>query len=204
MANDIVPETWSEKCKISIQEEGTGKTNYQYEAITDTVDIDEGEKGIEAIPNTKGGRLVKFLPEEMSTVTFEAYPIYAGSATATSATVAGGFDDMLHPTTGTYAEPLDIENNTLRKRFRVAILWTNDLENASAHTAVAAGSYAFRWIGCGFITSAKKSFTDGVLKFTVEFKIPTFVKLGTSNIKKQSTPTNALTLLATFSNTANW
>lgn len=201
MANDIVPESWSEKAKISIQEEGTGKTNYQYEAITDTIDIDEGEKGIEAMPNTKGGRIVKFLPEEMTTVTFEAYPLYGGTI---SGTTAGGYDDMLHPTTGGYTEPLDISNNTYRKRYRIAILWTNDLANTSANTAVATASYAFRWIGCGFITSAKKSFTDGALKFTVEFKIPPFTKLGTANIKKQSTPTNALTVLATFTDTAQW
>jgi len=71
-----VPELWSERAKIAICVEGG--SDVAFEADTETTDVDLGDKDIEAIATLKGGRLVKYIPQEITTITLEAYPLQAG------------------------------------------------------------------------------------------------------------------------------
>lgn len=192
-----VPETWSERAKISICVEAG--TNIQFETLTDTVDVDLGDKDIEAIATMKGGRLVKYIPQEMTTITLEAYPLEAGTKSGTTGT---GFFDLMNTVDST--QPLSISVDLVRNRYRMAMLWTNDTSNTSAHTSVASGSYALRIVGCGFFTSVKPSYTDGVVKFTVQMKCPAFKKDGTANVNIGSCDTTAaLVALTSFTNASN-
>ena len=70
-------DAWMETCLVAI-----GKIGYpdvQFAALTETVDIDIGEKGIEGLPLTSGGRVTKFNAQGDHSVTFEAYPLEAGN-----------------------------------------------------------------------------------------------------------------------------
>lgn len=190
-----VPETWSERGKISICVEGG--SDVQFETDTDTFDCDLGDKDIEAIATLKGGRLVKYIPQEMTVITLEAYPIEAGTATGTT---GKGFFDLMHSQDA--SQPVSVSVDHVRNRYRLVALWTNDTTNTTAHGAIASGSYALRIIGCGFFTSVKPSYTDGVVKFTVQMKCPPFKKDGSANINIGSCDATAtMTAVTTFSAT---
>lgn len=190
-----VPETWSERGKVAICVEGG--SDVDFEILTDTTDIDMGDKDIEAIATMAGGRLVKYIPQEVTTITLEAYPLEAGTA---SGSTGKGFFDLMN--TQDASQPVSVSVDLVRNRYRMALLWTNDTGNASADAAVASGSYALRIIGCGFFTSVKPSYTDGVVKFTVQMKCPPFKKDGTANVNIKSCDTTAtMAALTTFSST---
>jgi len=75
-----------EKCLIGISK--IGKEEVQFASETETADFDIGEKDMEGLALTNGGRITKFTPEGDSTITFEAYPLEAGAGK--------GFFDLLH------------------------------------------------------------------------------------------------------------
>ena len=156
-----------------------------------------GDKDIEAIATMKGGRLVKYIPQEITTITLEAYPLEAGTDTGTT---GKGFFDLMNTQDAT--QPVSISVDHVRNRYRIALLWTNDTGNASADAAVASGSYALRIVGCGFFTSVKPSYTDGVVKFTVQMKCPPFKKDGSANINlKSCDATTTMAALTAFTAT---
>jgi hypothetical protein len=197
------PETWSEKAKVSIAKENGD--DILFGSLTETIDIDLGDKDIEQIATTSGGRLVKYNPQDITTVTLEVYPLEAGTLTgAATASDGTGFFDLMN--TGESDEPQQISVNHTRERYRIAILWTNDISSDTyAHSEIASERLGLRFVGCGFFTSVKPSFTDGVLKFTVQMKIPAFKKDGTANIKIESgNGTAILPALGSFTDTGNW
>ena len=73
------------------------------------------------------------------------------------------------------------------------VLWTDDTTVTSA-TDATTGSYdGMRFVlKNGYVTSAKPSFTDGVLKYTVSMKFPAFAKDGTANGLIESTDGSAV------------
>jgi len=189
----VYQDAWSEMALISIASSGQA-TDTEFAAFTETIDIDRGDKDIDAVVNVKGGRIVKKIPEDMTTVTFEAYPIDIG--------VTSGLSQQFNRTYDV-AQPLSSTNTFYRDKMRVAILWTDDITATSGAGAVASGSQAYRFTAKnGYITSSKPSFTDGVLKFTFQFKFPPFIKTGTGNITEESTDSSAaITALGTYTAT---
>jgi hypothetical protein len=197
-------ETWSERAKVSIALEGG--SDITFEALTETIDVDLGDKAIETVKTTKGGRLVKYTPQDDSTITLEAYPVEAGTTTANKSSYNGtGFFDLLNTSATSQFQPIQISGDLNRDRVRCSILWTNDSTNINAAGGIIAGPKALRIVGCGFVTSAKPSFTDGVLKFSVSITVPSFKKDGTANIKMESTDgTQPLGGLSSFTASTNW
>ena len=63
---------WSEVGNVGITKKGGSEV--QFATVTETVDIDVGAKDIEVVANLAGGRLVKFSPQDITTITLEAYP----------------------------------------------------------------------------------------------------------------------------------
>lgn len=82
----MVDDAWMEECLIGISV--IGGEEVQFSSVTETADFDIGEKDIEGLALTNGGRVTKHTPEGDSTITFEAYPLEAGSGR--------GFFDLLH------------------------------------------------------------------------------------------------------------
>ena len=180
MTAAAVDDAWMEVCLIGISIQAG--SDIQFAALTETVDFDIGEKDIEGIPLVNGGRVTKFTPEGDSSITFEAYPLEAGTDTGTT---AKGFFDLMH--TVDSSVPIRITNDRNRDKYRVLVLWTNDPTPTTAQS-VTTNTYSALRIGMadGHFTSVKPSFTDGTLKFTVTFKVAAFDKAAAGNVMMES------------------
>ena len=119
MTAAAVDDAWMEVCLIAISK--AGGSDLQAAGETMTVDFDIGEKDIEGIPLVNGGRMTKWTPEGDSSITFEAYPLEAGTDTGTT---LKGFYDLMH--TVDAVVPIRITNDRNRDKYRVLVLWTND------------------------------------------------------------------------------
>lgn len=196
-------DAWMEKCKISISAQSG--TDVKFEGLTETVDIDLGEKDIEGIALVNGGRVTKITPETDTTITLEAYPVEAGSDDISAATSGTGFFDLLHAEDT--SQPAAISNTTARSEYRLAILWTDDTTvTIAADSLTSSNNKGLRITGAnGYITSVKPSFTDGTLKFTITFKVAAFDKAGNAQILLESTDgTATMTALASYTSSAKW
>ena len=174
------PTTWSELANVGITI--LDGSEVQFATITETVDIDIGDKDFDAIATLKGGRLVKFNPQDVTTITLEAYPLEAGS----SSTTGNGFFDLMNTQDAT--QPVSIAVDHQRDQYQMVVLWTEDTDVTTAGSAVTNSNEALRIVAKnGYFTGVKPAFTDGVLKFTVTFKCPPFTKAGTANVTMEST-----------------
>jgi hypothetical protein len=165
---------------IAISKEGG--SDIQFASLTETVDFDIGEKDIEGVALTNGGRVTKWTAEGDSSITFEAYPLEAGTQTGTDGT---GFFDLMHSVDA--SAPLRITNDRNRDKYRVLVMWTNDPTVATGQ-AITTDTYSALRIGLadGHFTSVKPSFTDGILKYTITYKCTAFDKLGVGNVMMES------------------
>jgi|6_EtaG_2_1085325.scaffolds.fasta_scaffold170009_2 hypothetical protein len=174
-----IPDSWSETAFVSIAiKSGSWQT---FQALTETIDVDMGEKAVEWVPDIAGGRISKFTPQAETTVTLEAYPIEAGTA-ATTATAGTGFFDLMYANTTT-TQPQSITSSRDRLNVKIVLLWTtvSGTTTATESLATATTDAALRMqFAEGYVTSIKPSFTDGIVKFTIEAKFPPFNKSGTS------------------------
>jgi len=178
------PDVWDEVALVNISCTATGFTaEMNVACLTETINIDMGDKDGESIPSICGGRLWKKTPQADTSITFEGYPIDAGDTDATS---PGGL--MLHFFgSSDTTQPLSGTNSRARNTYRVTILWTDDSATGTARGTVTTACYALRYDfqNCYFV-SCKPSFTDKVLKATWIFKCPAFNKAGTANMTAQS------------------
>ena len=197
-------DTWSELAKVAITAQSGAEVHF--DSITETIDIDIGAKDFDVISTLAGGRLVKFTPQEPTTITLEAYPVEAG--THSGATGHGFFDLFWGADT---SQPLQIDANVLsRNKYRMVIMWTTD-QTSTTYAESQVGSpanSALRIIAAdGYFTSVKPSFTDGLLKFTVTFKVPPVDKTGADNIRIESidgSATATLTALGSYTSTVKY
>lgn len=197
---------WSETALIAISAQAG--TNVKFACMTETVDIDIGDKDFDVIAGLCGSRLIKFTPEDVTTVTLEAYPLEAGTMNLTATTLSGtGFFDLMH--TVDTAQPLVVPVDRTRTPYRIAIMWTDKTTETDATAAITAPTNtALRFVAAGgYFTSVKPSFTDKVLKFTVTYKVPPFDSSGSANIKIESvagSATATLTSLASYTSTVKF
>ncbi len=193
-------DSWSEIGYVSITAQGG--TAVEFRCLTETIDIDIGEKSFDVMNTMCGGSVVKFTPQEPTELTFEAYPVEAGTDTGAT---GKGFFDLLHTADAT--QPISVPIDFLRNKYRVTMTWADAvLANAEAIIPTATTVSGLRIIcSDGFFTSAKPSFTDGVLKWTVTYKVPAFDKSGSANVKVESTDGSAdLTAPAAYTSSTKW
>ncbi len=195
-------DSWSELALVAISAQSGA--DVQFASITETVDVDIGDKDFDVIATLSGGRLVKFTPQEPTTITLEAYPLDAGTDTGTTGM---GFHDLLHTQDTTQPQVIPVDRT--RSKYRVAIMWTDSTSITDATTQVISPTNdALRIVASdGYFTSIKPSFTDGLLKFTVAYKVPPFDKSGSANVKIESvsgTATSTLTALASYTSAVKW
>jgi len=182
----LTGEAWQETFLVEIAVQGATLGVANMEGITETIDIDQGEKDFDQIVLGNGGRLEKLTPEGITTVTFECYPQQVGSGDISAADPAVGFFDLLNQEDTTF--PLKISGTTARDRVRVAIMWTDDTTaNDASDVLAAASNKGIRLTFAeGFVTSVKPSFTDGILKVTMMVKFAPFDSSGVNNIQFES------------------
>ncbi len=203
MATD--PDAWSELALVGIAAQGG--TDVKFASITETIDIDIGEKGFDVISTLSGGRLVKFTPAEPTTITLEAYPVEAATEGFTTATTGTGFFDLMN--TYDVSQPLLASMDRNRNKFRICVLWTDKTTetDATAELVTPTNSGLRVVASDGFFTSVKPSFTDGILKFTVTYKVPPYDKDGNANVMIESisgSTTATMTQLASYTSTVKW
>lgn len=188
---------WSETALVTIAKYATtGGTDVQFAALTETIDIDIGDKDIDQIASVAGGRLIKKIPQDITTITFEGYPTDIDSAGGT------GVSQMFHGGTWDTTEPMAVTSSLGRDKFRIAVLWTDDTTATGATGTTAATTNSYRIIFAhAYMVSCKPSFTDGVLKFTFSFKCPAFNPNGIALIKEDSGDATALTALTSYNST---
>jgi len=197
----MAQESWSETALIAISAQGG--SDVQFACLTETVDIDIGDKDFDSINTLCGGRLPKFNPQGPTTITLEAYPVQAGTDTGTT---GEGFFDLMNTADAT--QPVSISVDRTRRKYRMTILWTNKATAVSATEILqtSASNEGLRIVAAdGYFTSVKPSFTDGILKWTIMFKVEAFDKSGSANVKIESTDGTAdLPALAAYTSAVKW
>jgi len=203
MANTIG--TWSETALITISRWGSSAgttTNENLHGITETIDIDLGEKGVDQIPTLGGGRLMKKTPQDITNITLELYTLGIGGDGAVSAvtapTVCNGLEAFFADATDT-TEPLASKMTRTRTPYRLSFLWTDDTTATGALQTTAATTNSKRLSFAFFyLTSHKITYTDGVYKVTAIFTGPAFNRNGVSNMNFESGNATALPALTDF------
>lgn len=179
-AANAVDDAWMEVCFVSVC--ALDGSDVQFAGLTETLDWDIGDKDIEGTPLVNGGRVTKFMPEGDTTLTMEAYPLEVGTD---SGSTGKGFFDLVHSQDSVV--PLRVINDHNRTKYRVLALWTNDSTVTTAQSATAESSSALRiGLAGGYFTSAKPSFTDDILKYTITYKCAAFDKSGSGNVMMES------------------
>ena len=177
-------DSWQRHALITVDD---GSTAVNMHSITETIELDIGEREYDQINLLNLGQIAKHGPVGITTVTFEGYNLQAGTDGAGTAT---SFWDLFadKPDMDSGDPLLNTITNTVT-RYRIAILWTNDGTCTAGTTAVTSGAtYAgkrFMLADCTCV-SCKDSFTDGVLKSTLVFKGTTFDSAAAGNVKIES------------------
>ncbi len=196
------PSAWQEVAIVTIKpHNGTAR---EFMAITETIDISQGDYPGESIMSLAGGRIWKQSPEEDGEITLELYPVKIDDLDngGLAQQFNGGTIDATQPLTTDTTWTAGVSRQ--RTGFLVAILWTDD---TGASDAIASFGSAGDWVAKRFycknarFTSHKADFTDKNLKITATFKFPAMTKSGTaknwawesSNIVNSTTTFPALT-----------
>src|SRR3990167_207612 len=172
---------WAKEALVAITAQAGAEVAFA--ALTNTIDIDPGEKGFESIPMLNGGRVLKFAPHTDITVTMEAYFLDAGTDSGAS---GKSFWDLVH--TQDTSQPVQVSVDRTRTKYRLAIMWVDSTSiTDAAAQVVTPTNRALRFVASdGYFTSVKPSYTDKHLKFTVAFKVPPFDTSASANVKIES------------------
>ena len=185
MAQANEPDAWTERFLLTIQKKGGSATNY-YVHLT-TYDITGGDKDFTQIANGKGGRIKNFSPQTEIEVTMEGYATQVGNTE--------GFFDLVHSTTADTSQPLSFPTDHSRDLFLLAVMHTTGT-TISATAVTVAGDRALRdAFKNGHFVGLTQSFTDGIVKFTLKYKVTPFAKDASSNITYESTDGSASNIL---------
>ena len=132
------PDAWTEFAMITIEK--ANGTDFEWMAITETIDISEGDYPGESVMNIAGGRIWKESPQEDGEITLEMYPVqvaYEDDGGLFQKWV-GGTIDSSEPLVSDISEAAGVDRP--RDRFRVSILCTNDAAVGAADGTTAAES----------------------------------------------------------------
>jgi hypothetical protein len=186
---------WTELALVEVQKYGDTDA-YQFGAITDTVDLDIGDRPIESTALINGGRIVKYTPEEDTTVTLEIFPVGA-KANQTTPTGLGNwfYGDVTGTTQGAGAGTYYINTHS-RYKFRVVVLWTSlyplPVGSNTVSGALASGDHLRVSFWGSYLTSCKLAYTDDILTGTVNFVCPPYTKAGAGVIAVEEAVTQTL------------
>ena len=157
-------------------------SNMDFKAIVETVDVSGGAKDFEGIATIAGGRLKKQNPQEDIEVTLEGYAVEVGS----TSTTGNGFYDLMY--TQDTSQPLSVSTDHTHSEYQLVVLATDNTSQTNATSATSSGDDAMRWVfKNGHFTKVDASFTDGVWKFTINFKVTPFDKSRNANVTFEST-----------------
>ena len=145
-------DAWQRIAFVSV-ESGTSAApiHMTYQALTETIDIDMGERDLDVINLLNLGQIPKHGPVGICTVTLEGYPLQAGTSdqstvsgtSKTSGLAKGYFEAFANAGHADTSQPLDLDMSNTLTRYRLSVLWTNQArlsETASTSSDSGAGS----------------------------------------------------------------
>lgn len=194
----MAQDQWTELALIEIQRFNDSNA-YQFGSLTDTIDLDIGDKAIESTPLVNGGRVVKYTPEADSTITLEIFPVGVRGNQPTPAGLMNWFYGDEAGTTHGTGKGFKFINKNSRYKFRVAVLWTSTFPLPASVSGVQTSGDHFRisfW-GC-YLTSCKIAYTDDILTGTVSFVCPPFTKAGSGAIGIEEANTQELPAMQNY------
>ncbi len=138
-------DAWQRTAVISVEcdnEAGASYIKLQYEALSETIDIDTGERDLDVVNLLNLGQIPKHGAIGICTITFEGYPQEAGTGQTAGAAIGtpeggvakGYFDAYAYIPTRTMqsgsdadeTQPFETTMTNTATKFRVAVLWTNE------------------------------------------------------------------------------
>lgn len=139
-------DAWQRQAFISVENSSTVKL--QYESVSETIDIDTGEREFDVINLLNLGQIPKHGSAGICTITFEGYPLQAGTADtsgSTRGTPSGGvgtgfFDVFANVQNLVSSGELDVDVSNTLTRYRIAILWTDDADLTGTMSAANDGA----------------------------------------------------------------
>lgn len=188
-----MPDQWTEIAWVAISDEDGNQ--YQFGTITDTIDVSWGARDIESIATVSAGRVTKFIPEEITEINLEIFPVGISSAGTTPNGIHGWFMGL---------SPTDTEGivTFTRKKFRVTVLWTTATGITDAAGAIGSGdSLRVSFWNC-YLTNATMDFTDDLLKASCTFKCPAYDRAGSGLIKAEEADDAILATLGAYAGAA--
>lgn len=189
---------WTELAMIEIQRYDEA-TPYLFGGLTDTLDFDIGDKAIESTALLNGGRIIKYTPEDDTTVTLEIFPVGAKADQLTPTGLMNWFyGDVTGTSHGASAGTYYINTHS-RYRFRVTALWTSIYPLPSAVSgALAQGDHLRISFWNSYLTSCKISYTDDILTGAVNFVCPPYTKAGAGVIAVEEANAQTLPVMEDF------
>ena len=194
-------DAWQRQAIVEITD---GSSTMAMETLTETIDIDMGEREIDIINLINLGQIPKHGAIGITSVTIEGYPLQAGSAG--TGTAYGFWDIFASKPVVDNSQPLDVDISNTLTRYRVAVMMTDDPNATTAGGSTAASTAAMRFVMAEcFSVSCKTSFTDGIMKQTLILKGVAFDKSAAANIKMESHNDGAMVSLGTYTpGTTKW
>lgn len=194
-------ESWQETALLTLKQ-GSGSTAYNFALITESFEMNTGEKGVEGLATVSGGRIVKYTPEGDTEFTAKIVPIGIGTDDMTN---MEGFWNKFQPQTSDGYTQNGVLNRAFNKRIRnkytVSIMQTSGTYPADATLASPTGADALRMsMRNAYITKCTQSFgTSDGLTGEITIKCPAFDKSGASNLLFESCAANGATAIAILS-----
>ncbi len=198
VAATAMPDAFSELCLIGVTSEDDLNNELEFAGYTEDITWDTGDKDIEGVALTSGGRVVKPIPMTDESVTMKVYPVTVDNT-------EGGFVQLFHPDISKdTSEPFVCTSTAQRKKHRLIFLWSSDLPAAaSAVPQPGAPSYRIQVINA-YMTGYKLNYDDKILSAETTFKWAPFSRAGIGNKREESTTggTQATAQLALATNSA--
>ena len=195
----IVYESWQETALLTLMQ---GSTAYNFALITESFEVNTGEKAVEGVATVSGGRITKWTPEGDTEFTAKIIPIGIGTDDLTN---LEGFWNKFQPQTSNGYTQNGVLNRAFNKRFRntytVCVMQTSGTYPASANLASPTSADAKRVsMRNAYITKCTQAFgTSDGLTGEITIKVPAFAKDGSSNILDESCSANGATAIGVLS-----
>lgn len=188
-----MPDQWTEIAFVAISDEDGNE--YEFGTITDTIDISWGSRDVEQVAMVSAGRVAKFIPEDLTEITLEIYPVGISSSGTTPNGIHGWFMGLAPTATSGIVQ-------FTRKKFRVTVLWTTLSTVSAAAGALTSGDhFRLSFWNC-YLTDANLDFTDDIVKSTVTFKCLPYNRAASGMIKAEEADEGTLSALGTYSGAA--
>lgn len=186
MAQDSRPDAWDKSSRTLLTIKEKGGTARSFRTIITSTDKTGGVKDFDTIYNYAEGCIKNHKDVTPVEVTFEGYAVEVGTANNLDTSVGKGFDDLMN--TADSSQPISVSLDNTRREFIVAFEKTTSTTATDALAITEAGDRAMRaqWKNGHFIDVASND-ADGVIKYTLKYKITPFDREGNKNIITEST-----------------